>query len=86
MPQVIHERLHVKEPGTERLRRSAAGHLRHLIATGWRETERWHTPGYVTVRMEREGRAPERIPAPPVASQRPRPQGQGNYRGRPGGR
>jgi hypothetical protein len=85
MPQVLHERLHLKEPRTERLRRSAAGHLRHLLATGWRETERWHAADYVTVRLEREGKAPERVPSAPPAAQRPR-QGngrQGGGRGRP---
>ncbi|MGH9040990.1 MAG: hypothetical protein ACRDZ3_12235 [Acidimicrobiia bacterium] len=46
-------RLHVKTPGTERLRKSAAGQLRHLEATGWHETDRRRSHHYVTVRMER---------------------------------
>ena len=56
--EVVHQRLYVKEPRTERLRRSAAGHLRHLLATGWRETERWHADDYITVRLERTGVSP----------------------------
>lgn len=46
-------RLHVKTPGTDRLRKSAAAQLRHLLATGWQETARRTSPSYVTVRMER---------------------------------
>jgi hypothetical protein len=46
-------RLHVKTPGTDRLRKSAAGQLRHLEATGWHETDRRRSEHYVTVRMER---------------------------------
>jgi predicted RNA binding protein YcfA (HicA-like mRNA interferase family) len=46
-------RLHVKTPGTDRLRKGAAGQLRHLEATGWHETGRRHSHHYVTVRMER---------------------------------
>ena len=30
--QVRHERLYVKEPGTERLRKNSAGRLKHLLA------------------------------------------------------
>ena len=46
-------RLHVKTPGTDRLRKGAAGQLRHLEATGWHETARQRSQHYVTVRMER---------------------------------
>ncbi|MGH8990270.1 MAG: hypothetical protein ACRDZ7_01930 [Acidimicrobiia bacterium] len=46
-------RLHVKTPGTDRLRKGAAGQLRHLEATGWHETDRRVSHHYVTVRMER---------------------------------
>jgi hypothetical protein len=79
MPQVLHERLHVKEPRTDRLRRSAAGHLKHLLATGWRETDRWQAADYITVRLEREGKALEPVPAAPPAAPRSR---QGGGRGR----
>jgi hypothetical protein len=46
-------RLHVKTPGTDHLRKGAAGQLRHLEATGWHETDRRRSHHYVTVRMER---------------------------------
>ncbi len=46
-------RLHVKTPGTDRLRKGAAGQLRHLEATGWHETDRRRSHHYITVRMER---------------------------------
>ena len=47
--QVIHERLYLKEPGTERFRKTSAGHLKRLLAEGWRETERWHAEDHITV-------------------------------------
>ena len=56
--EVIHERLYLKEPRTERLRKNAAGHLKHLLDTGWRETERWHADDHITVRLERTGVSP----------------------------
>ncbi|TMK84930.1 MAG: hypothetical protein E6G44_08655 [Actinobacteria bacterium] len=71
--EVKHERLYVKEPGTERLRKSAAGHLRYLLATGWRETERWHANDYITVRVERSGHAPRMTRLPKVVPPPPRP-------------
>jgi hypothetical protein len=56
--EVIHERLYLREPRTERLRKTSAGRLKHLTATGWRETERWHADDYITVRLERSGVSP----------------------------
>src|SRR6266516_5175191 len=55
--EVRYEQLYVKVPGTDRLRRGAAGRLRHLLNTGWRETERVTSGDYVRVRMERTGHA-----------------------------
>lgn len=46
-------RLHLRTPGTDRLRKGAVGQLRHLLATGWHETGRRESPDHVTVRMER---------------------------------
>ena len=51
--EVRHEHLWLKEPGTERLRSTAAGRLRHYLATGWRETDRWIGTDYITVKLER---------------------------------
>jgi len=70
--EVVHERLYLKEPRTERLRKGAAGHLRHLLATGWRETERWHAEDYITVKMERSGHAPRAAAMPKVEPPPPR--------------
>ena len=56
--QVIHERLYLKEPGTERFRKTSAGRLKRLLAEGWRETERWHAEDHITVRLERAGVSP----------------------------
>ena len=56
--EVTHERLWLKEPGTDKLRKRASGRLKHLTALGWRETERWPGDRYITVRMERTGVSP----------------------------
>ena len=71
--EVRHERLYLSEPNSERLRKTAAGHLRYLVSTGWRETERWHAPNYITVKMERSGHVPRmtKLPKPPPAPARP---------------
>src|SRR5438034_8921135 len=88
--EVMHERLYLKERRTERLRKGAAGHLRHLLATGWRETERWHADDYITVRVERSGHAPKATAMPKVEPAPPRVRrerfGQGPASGRPEGR
>jgi hypothetical protein len=36
--EVTHERLYVRVPGTDKLRKTAANRLKHLVAAGWRET------------------------------------------------
>jgi hypothetical protein len=71
--EVFHKRLYLKEPGTERLRKSAQARLRHLLATGWRETERWHANDYITVKMERSGHAPLKATMPKIEPAPPRP-------------
>ncbi len=71
--EVRYEHLYVKVPGTEKLRKTAAGRLRNLLATGWREVERWHYANHITVRVERSGHAPlmTRLPKPPPMAPRP---------------
>jgi hypothetical protein len=34
--EIIHERLYVKVPGGDSLRKTAASRLKHLLANGWR--------------------------------------------------
>jgi hypothetical protein len=70
--EVIHERLYVKEPNTERLRKGAAGHMKYRLATGWRETERWFGERYITVRLERSGVDPALGKLPPIPPPPPR--------------
>ena len=53
--EVLHERLYVRVPGTDKLRKTAAARLQHLLANGWRETERNLTADYLKVRFERDG-------------------------------
>ena len=87
--EVLHERLYVTVPGTDTLRKTAQSRLKHLLANGWRETERSATPDYVQVRFERTGVAPlkARLPkaAPEIRDTRPRRRdgmGPGGPRGR----
>ncbi len=82
--EVMFRRLYLREPGTERLRKSSAGMLKHLLTTGWRETERWYADRYITVKLQRSGVDPAigtmpKIPPPP-----PRPPRR-DGRGGPGG-
>ena len=56
--EVRHERLYLKEPGTERMRKTSAGRLKRMLTEGWRETERWHAEDHITVRLERTGVSP----------------------------
>jgi hypothetical protein len=83
--EVRYERLYVREPGTERLRKGAEGRLKHLLATGWREVERWHTQDYVTVRVERSGVVPRMTRMPKIEAPPPRAARSGFGRGGPGG-
>ena len=56
--EVRHERLYVKVPGTDKLRKSAAARLKHLMSNGYREIERTQAPDHIVVRLERTGHAP----------------------------
>jgi hypothetical protein len=56
--EVRTEHLYVKVPGSDRLRKTAAGWLRHLLATGWEETGRRVRSDHVEVRLERTTSGP----------------------------
>lgn len=78
------ERLYLRVPNTEKLRKSAAGRHRHLLADGWREMERSQQMDHIRVRYERTGH-------PPLKSRLPRPEKEQfrferRPRGRDGGR
>jgi hypothetical protein len=62
--EVTHERLYVRVPGTDKLRKTAGNRLKHLVAAGWRETDRQQFPDHVMVRFERTGHAPMRARLP----------------------
>jgi hypothetical protein len=86
--EVLHERLYVKVPGSDKLRKTAAARLKHLLANGYREIERAQKPDHVWVRFERTGHAPMKARLPKKVPEirierRPRRDGQG---GGPGGR
>jgi hypothetical protein len=86
--EIRYERLFVKVPGTNKLRKNAAGRLRHLLNTGWRETERVQTGDYIRVRVERTGFTPEFVKikeGPAIAARERRGGGFPGRGGRPGG-
>ena len=56
--EILHERLYVRVPGTDKLRKTAAARLKHLLANGWRETDRQQTPDHMMVRFERPATPP----------------------------
>ncbi len=84
------ERLYLKVPNTDKLRKSAAGQVRHLLADGWREMERSQEVDHIRARFERTGHPPlkSRLPRPEKEQFRfeRRPRGQGRDGGRGGGR
>jgi hypothetical protein len=80
--ETLHERLYVQEPGTDRLRKTAAARLKHLQANGWRETDRQLFPDHLMVRFERTGHAPMKARLPKKVAEvrlerRPRRDGPG---------
>ena len=86
--EVLYERLYVKVPGTEKLRKTADGRLRYLLSTGWREVDRIQKPDHLVVHVERTGQTPlkGRLPKGPPPQQRmdrrPRNPNFGGPRGR----
>ena len=78
------ERLYLKVPNTDKLRKTAAGRHRHLLAAGWREVDRKPDIDHISVRYERAGATPlrYRLPRPDTEAQRMDRRG----RGGPGGR
>ena len=78
------ERLHVKVPNTDTLRKTAAGRHRHLLAAGWREVERKQDIDHVWVRYERTGVPPLRQRLPRAEQDTGRPDRRGRGQG-PGG-
>jgi hypothetical protein len=88
--EVLYERLYVKVPGTDKLRKTAQGRLRYLLSNGFREIERTQAPDHLVVHLERTGVAPlkVRLPRQEAPDQRfeRRPRNQQFGGGRGGGR
>ncbi len=84
------ERLYLKVPNTDKLRKGSAGRHRHLLAAGWREVERIPGIDHISVRYERTGHVPLKLRLPRAGQEtvrmERRPRGQGFGGGRPGGR
>jgi len=90
--EVRHERLYVKVPGGDKLRKTADGRLRRLVADGWREVDRRQDTDYVQVRLERSGHRPPMMLIPAAVPLQTRARrdnfgggGGGGGRGGPGG-
>ncbi len=79
--EVRHERLYVKVPGTDKLRKSANGRLRSLLADGWREIQRTQETDFIQVRLERTGHKPPMRRLPYIPPQQPRQRREGGFRG-----
>ncbi|CAN5666482.1 hypothetical protein BH18ACT17_BH18ACT17_01060 [soil metagenome] len=62
--EIMHERLYVKVPGTDNLRKTAANRQKHLQANGWRELERQQRTDHVMITFERTGHAPMKARLP----------------------
>ena len=62
--EVLHERLYVRVPGTDKLRKTAANRLKHLLANGWREIGAQPGPDHIMVKFERTGHAPMKARLP----------------------
>jgi hypothetical protein len=84
--EVRYERLYVKVPGTDKLRKTAEGRLRHLLNDGWREIDRNQQSDFVQVHLERTGHVSPnvRIKEAPAVQVRERRRGFG-FGGGPGG-
>ena len=87
--EVIYETFLTKAPGSEALRKTAMGRLKHLSREGWHEMER-ESVGMDSVRVRFEREAGTR-PLPPLRTKPeppPKRQGRGGFgggRGGPGG-
>jgi hypothetical protein len=66
------ERLYLKVPNSDKLRKTASGRHRHLLAAGWREVSRKQDIDNIAVRYERAGATPlkHRLPRPDTEAQR----------------
>jgi hypothetical protein len=80
------ERLYLKVPNTENLRKSAAGRHKHLVADGWREVERKREVDHIWVRYERTGPTPIRLRMPRPDKDQGRFERRPRIGGRDGGR
>src|SRR6476469_9658810 len=83
--EVRYERLQVKVPGTDKLRKTAAGRLKHLLNNGWREIEREQSSDLVNVRLERTGHTPFNIKIKEAPAVQVRDRRRGFGFGGPGG-
>ena len=80
--EILHERLYVTVPGSDKLRKTAANRLKHLESNGWHELERNQRADHIMIKFERTGHAPMKARLPKFVAEvrmerRPRRDGQG---------
>lgn len=83
--EVRTERLYVKVPGTEQLRRGAASRHKHLLAGGWREVSRTSKVDHLQVTFERAGLIPLKLRMPKGPQEEERRERRRSNFGGPGG-
>ncbi len=83
--EVRYERLFVKVPGGDKLRKTADGRLHHLLNDGWREIERSHTSDYIQVHLERTGHVSRNVKIKEAPAVQVRERRRGFGFGGPGG-
>ena len=85
--EILYETFFTRSPGQDKMRKTAAGRMKHLLRDGWHEVSRQEAgPDSVTIRFEREGVTK---PLPPLRTKPeppPRRPPRGDRRGGPGGR
>lgn len=82
--EIRHERLYLKVPGGDKMRKTAEGRLKRLTTAGWKETDRKVETDYIQVRLERTGHRPPMTRIPKAAPLQPRTRRDGGPGG-PGG-
>jgi hypothetical protein len=80
------ERLYVKVPNTDKLRKNSSGRHKHLLADGWREVERHPDIDHITVKYERTGPIPLKLRLPKGPQEQPRMERRPRTGGPPGSR
>ncbi|MFM8998567.1 MAG: hypothetical protein ACKOKE_00515 [Actinomycetota bacterium] len=83
--EVRTERLYLKVPGSEQLRRGAKGRHQHLLDAGWKEVARTSKVDHLQVTYERAGLIPLKLRMPKGPQEEERRERRRSNFGGPGG-